>query len=120
MAAFKLRRLGGQIILAVHDELLVEAPEEHAEEAPLDLHDFTIDEEVYDAPPPRDWAMLATTALCALAAIGWLVLIGRAVSVAVALGEQRLLDPEDLIASAGEHPDDHQHASHPPMVPRVT
>ena len=37
-----LKRLGAQMILAVHDELLVEAPEEHAEEVKELMRDCMI------------------------------------------------------------------------------
>jgi hypothetical protein len=50
--------------------------EMRADEALLDLDGFAVDETASDDPPARDWAMIAVTAVCALAAVGWLALIG--------------------------------------------
>jgi hypothetical protein len=50
--------------------------DERAEEVPLALEDFAIDEAEDEAPPERDWAMIAVTLVCALLAAGWLGWIG--------------------------------------------
>jgi hypothetical protein len=47
-----------------------------AEDASLDLQAYIIEDEDADDTPNRDWAMVIVTALCAFAAVGWLVLLG--------------------------------------------
>ena len=47
-----------------------------AEDAPLDLQGYVIDDGDAEEAPTRDWAMVIVTALCALAALSWLGLLG--------------------------------------------
>ncbi len=50
--------------------------ETRADEALLDLHEYAVDEGGDDESPPRDWALIVVTAVCAITAVAWLVLLG--------------------------------------------
>ena len=49
---------------------------EVADDALLDLRDFAVEDAEDESPVPRDWAIIFITAVCGLAAIGWLVWLG--------------------------------------------
>lgn len=49
---------------------------EQADEMPLDLQEFITDEGDIESSPARDWAVIFVTAICAVAAVGWLVWLG--------------------------------------------
>lgn len=51
-------------------------PNEQAEDAPLDLHDFAIEDAEDESAVPRDWTTIWVTTFCTLAAVGWLVWLG--------------------------------------------
>ncbi len=46
--------------------------DERATDAPLNLHDYAIDEVEDEAPPKRDWALVAITVSCVLLSLSWL------------------------------------------------
>ena len=50
--------------------------ETRANEELLDLHEYAVDEGGDDDSPPRDWALIVVTAVCAITAVAWLVLLG--------------------------------------------
>lgn len=49
---------------------------EPADEMPLDLQEFVNDEADIESLPTHDWASIFVTAICAVAAVGWLVWLG--------------------------------------------
>jgi hypothetical protein len=49
---------------------------EQAEDAPLDLQDFAVDDDQDESPAQRDWVTIAVTVFCAIAAVGWLIWLG--------------------------------------------
>ena len=51
-------------------------PNEQADDAPLDLHDFAIEDAEDESSVPRDWMTISVTTVCTLAAVGWLVWLG--------------------------------------------
>ena len=48
----------------------------HDDETLLDLRGFAIEDEAPAAEPPRDWRVIATTIICGLAGLSWILLLG--------------------------------------------
>ena len=79
---------------------------EVADDALLDLRDFAVEDAEDESLVPRDWAIIFITAICGLAAIGWLVWLGMiygprwmavtpAPDVIAAVSRQQCIDQPD-------------------------